>query len=207
MPRVGNKVLVPAKTADGRDLSKQLISQRVGELVRANIQPFYGEWNGDPKTAPIFVEVKFGAFMVYSLVLSKLSEDFPTVVGAIRAKSYRKNGVRTSIRITNPMFDCRLKGRRVLIIDDIVESGQTVAALKQWFTTKGAADIRTFALLDKPSKREFDVEIDWVGFQLEPDQWVVGFGLDDNLMFRHFNNVVVAVDKPRIETGANKKPR
>ena len=70
----------------------------------------------------------------------------------------------SEIEITNPCFDCDAKDRKVLIIDDIIESGQTLSALKQWFEEAGAADVRTFALLDKPEKREFNIEVHWVAF-------------------------------------------
>lgn len=194
MTKVNGKILRPARTVDGQTISREKIDKRLRQIVEENVQPYYGDWNGDPETAPLFVQVLFGAFMIYPLLLSKLKPDFPTFVGAIRAKSYKENGVRSEVKIRHPIFDCSLKGKRVLIIDDIVESGQTLSALKSWFLRRHAADVKTFALLDKPSKRTFDIEVDWVGFNLQPNQWVVGMGLDDNNLFRHFNNVVVATD-------------
>jgi hypoxanthine phosphoribosyltransferase len=168
--------------------------------VAKDIESFYGEYDGNPSSVPLFVEVKFGGFIVYSMLLTAFNVCFPTYVGAIKAKSYKKDGVRSEVEISHPMFDCEVFGRKVLIIDDIVESGQTLSALKNWFMQRGASDVRTFALLDKPTKREFCIEVDWVGFKLQPNQWVVGLGLDDNNLFRHFPNIVVLGEpKPSME--------
>lgn len=195
MTRAFEKVLIAAKTIDGTQLSHKRIESRLKEIAK-RIEEHYGAWDGNPESAPLIVQVLFGAFVIYPMLLTRFNVEFPTFVGAIRAKSYRENGVRSGVEISNPMFDCELKDRRILLIDDIVESGQTLAALKKWFEEREVADVRTFALLDKPTKRTFDIEVDWVGFQLEPDQWVVGLGLDDNNLFRHFNNVVV-VSEPK----------
>ena len=203
MTKAGKKVLNAAKTIDGTQLSHKRIESRLREIARL-IEEHYGESGKTSESAPLIVQVLFGAFVIYPMLLTKFSVDFPTYVGAIRAKSYRENGVRSGVEITNPMFDCELDNKRILIIDDIVESGQTLLALKKWFEERGVSDVRTFALLDKPTKRTFEIEVDWVGFQLEPEQWVVGLGLDDNNLYRHFYNVVVvsepkpkAIGKPR----------
>lgn len=68
-------------------------------------------------------------------------------------------------------------GRKVLLIDDILESGRTLAAAKALLAGRGAAEVRLCVLLDKPGKRRAEVDADYVGFET-PDRFVVGYGLD-----------------------------
>jgi len=75
----------------------------------------------------------------------------------------------------HPKLD--IKGKEVLIIEDIIDTGHTLFFLKKYLQEKGAAVVRTCALLDKPSRREVDIAADYVGFTI-PDKFVVGYGLD-----------------------------
>lgn len=70
-----------------------------------------------------------------------------------------------------------LAGRRVLLIDDILESGRTLAAAKSMLAARGAAEVRLCVLLHKPGKRKAEIDADYVGFET-PDRFVVGYGLD-----------------------------
>lgn len=200
------KVLDPAVTIDGTSLKKDRIVRRLKD-VAGNIQDFYGPPAEDLANSPLCVGVHFGAMFIHPMLLWSFDVNFPTYVGTIRAKSYKSNGIRSNVDITNPSFDCSVEGRRVLIVDDIVESGQTLCELKRYFLEQGAADVRTFALLDKPMKHEFDIEVDWIGFPLKSDQWVVGLGLDDNHLFRHFNNIVVPREPKKAKAERSRKPR
>ena len=68
-------------------------------------------------------------------------------------------------------------GRKVLLIDDILESGRTLAAAKATLAARGAAEVRLCVLLHKPGKRKAEVEAEYIGFET-PDRFVVGYGLD-----------------------------
>lgn len=70
-----------------------------------------------------------------------------------------------------------LAGARVLLIDDILESGRTLAFARQHLLAKGAAEVRPCVLLDKPGKRVAEIDADYVGF-VSPDKFVIGYGLD-----------------------------
>lgn len=82
-------------------------------------------------------------------------------------------------------LDCseNLHGRQVLLVDDILDTGTTLAFAKQHIQDKGAAEILTCVLLDKPARRQVAVHADFVGFQV-PNLFVVGYGIDYNHMFR-----------------------
>jgi len=86
------------------------------------------------------------------------------------------------VRLTRDISE-ELAGRPVLLIDDILESGRTLAFAKKIFTERGASQVWLCTLLDKPTKRVVDLQADFVGFQV-PDEFVVGYGLDHAHMHR-----------------------
>jgi hypoxanthine phosphoribosyltransferase len=75
-------------------------------------------------------------------------------------------------------------GRRVLLLDDIVDTGRSLAHAKEMILERGASRVLTVALLDKPSRREVDIAADFVGFTIE-DLFVVGYGIDYDEQYRH----------------------
>jgi hypoxanthine phosphoribosyltransferase len=81
-----------------------------------------------------------------------------------------------------------IAGRDVLIVDDIVDTGLTLAALKRAFEARGPRSLRTCVLLDKGGRRQADVPIDYIGFTI-PDVFVVGYGLDYDGLYRNLPHV------------------
>lgn len=73
--------------------------------------------------------------------------------------------------------EAAIAGREVLLVDDILESGRTLAFAKDLMSARGAALVRTCVLLDKPGKLAVDVKADFTGFEC-PDRFVVGYGMD-----------------------------
>jgi hypoxanthine phosphoribosyltransferase len=80
-------------------------------------------------------------------------------------------------------LDTSVDGKEILLVEDIVDTGRTVLAVKGMLKNKGAADVKIVTLLDKPSKRICDVSADYVGFEID-DYFVVGFGLDYDQHYR-----------------------
>ena len=78
----------------------------------------------------------------------------------------------------------RLKGRRVLLIDDIVDTGRSIAFAAALLRERGIGGLWTCALLDKPERREVEAPIDFVGFRIE-DHFVAGYGIDHAEKYRH----------------------
>jgi hypoxanthine phosphoribosyltransferase len=70
------------------------------------------------------------------------------------------------------------RGRAVLLVDDVLDTGRSLAHLRERLSRRGPAWLKTCVLLDKPGRRAQDIEADWVGFRIA-DAWVVGYGLDD----------------------------
>lgn len=86
-------------------------------------------------------------------------------------------------------------GRNVLIVEDIVDSGRTLAYMRMNLLARAPASLRICSLLNKPSRREVDVPIDYNGFDI-PDEFVVGYGLDFGEIYR--NLPYIAVLKPAV---------
>jgi hypoxanthine phosphoribosyltransferase len=116
-----------------------------------------------------------GAIIFVADLIRELS--IPLQLDCIRVSSYRDN--------TKPMQEpevidkirLELKDRHVLIIDDILDSGNTLSRVSQMFQAMEPASLKTCVLLDKKTKRSVDFEADFVGFRI-PDEFVVGYGLD-----------------------------
>lgn len=81
-------------------------------------------------------------------------------------------------------IDSPLEGKNVIIVEDIVDSGRTLAYLKEFLKQRGAASIELCTLLDKPERRTIDVEVKYIGFSI-PDKFVVGYGMDYAQKYRN----------------------
>ena len=92
-------------------------------------------------------------------------------------------------------LDTDVTDRHVLIVEDIIDSGRTAQALRKLFAAKNAASVKICSLLDKPERREVDVQADYVGINT-PNEFVVGYGLDFCQQYR--NLPYIGVLKPEV---------
>ena len=106
--------------------------------------------------------------------------------------SYGANTISGEVRLVKDL-DRSIESRNVLIVEDIVDSGKTLAYLKRILNNRGAASIRIISLLDKPSRRVVPLNVDYSGFEI-PDAFVVGYGLDFNEKYRNLP-VIGVLDK------------
>lgn len=95
-------------------------------------------------------------------------------------------GARESNRAPRILLDLRedIAGRHVLLVEDIVDSGYTFDHLLQLLRTREPASLKVCALLSKPARREIDVPIDYLGFEI-PDEYVCGYGIDADERYRN----------------------
>lgn len=75
-------------------------------------------------------------------------------------------------------------GRHVILVEDIIDSGHTLSYLTRLFRHRNPASLEVVTLLDKPSRREVDIDLFWTGFSV-PNEFVVGYGLDYNQKYRN----------------------
>ncbi len=85
--------------------------------------------------------------------------------------------------------------KNVIIVEDIIDSGNTLNFINRYFSAKNARSVRICTLLDKPSRREVEIDVDYIGFEV-PDEFVVGYGLDYGEYYR--NLPYIGVLKPEI---------
>lgn len=84
----------------------------------------------------------------------------------------------------NKDLNCSVKGLSILLVEDIVDTGRTLKEVTQLLKNKGAKDVKVVSLLDKPDRRVVEIQPDYLGFTI-PNEFVVGFGLDYNQMYRN----------------------
>tara|TARA_Y100001968_G_scaffold311059_1_gene332676 strand:+ start:1239 stop:1775 length:537 start_codon:yes stop_codon:yes gene_type:complete len=104
----------------------------------------------------------------------------------VRVKSYSKTK-RRDIKIINDI-SIDLEGKKVLIVEDIVDTGQTVNFLYKYVKDKKPKNVKIVSFLFKPDVYKLDVPIDWVGFEIE-NHFVVGYGLDYDEKLRNLNEI------------------
>ena len=108
----------------------------------------------------------------------------PVIIDFMSTSSYGAGTASSGeVRITKE-FDLDMTGKNVVIAEDIIDSGNTLSYLLQYFKDKGAKSVRLATMLDKPDRREVDVKVDYNGFTI-PDEFVVGYGLDYDQRYRN----------------------
>ena len=114
------------------------------------------------------------------------------ILDTIRVKSYHKTEKR-NLNILNDI-NSNIEGENVLIVEDIVDSGQTISFLYNYINDKNPNDIKIVSFLFKPDVYKLNIKIDWVGFRID-DNFVVGYGLDYNEKFRNFKDIYRLIDE------------
>lgn len=116
-----------------------------------------------------------GAFVFFSDLVRQLDRD--VTLDFIVVSSYQKT-TRSSgeVRLIKDL-DTGIEGRDVIIVEDIVDTGLTLTYLLDMMRARGPKTLRTACLLSKPSRREVDVPVEYIGFTID-DRFVVGYGLD-----------------------------
>ncbi|MEE8347321.1 MAG: hypoxanthine phosphoribosyltransferase, partial [Dehalococcoidia bacterium] len=106
----------------------------------------------------------------------------PTAVDFMAISSYEGNGS-GAVRILKDL-DENIKGRDVILVEDIVDTGMTLNHLLEYLQSKRPATLKVCTLLDKQARRIANVPLDYVGFEI-PDEYIVGYGLDFRQRFRN----------------------
>ena len=135
---------------------------------------------------PLLIGVLKGSFMFMADLIRLL--DFPLEVEFIGVSSYGK-GSQTSgkVKVVQGLRS-PIKGRNILVIEDIIDTGLTTAFLLDYLRKKKPASLKLCVLTDKPSRRQIPVTIDYLGFTV-PDKFIVGYGIDWNEKFRNLPDI------------------
>ena len=182
-----------AKSNMDQDILKVLITQdeiqaRTQELGDRLYERFHDK-------NPMFVGVLNGCFIFMADLVR--AAQLKSEVEFIGLSSY-KNATKSSgsVQITRDL-QRDINGRDIIVVEDILDSGNTLAFLKDYMLAKGAKSITIVTLLDKPARREKAITADLAGFVV-PDEFVVGYGLDYCQQYR--NMPYIGVLKPEVYT-------
>ena len=167
-------------------LSEEQIHTRVRELGAEISRDYAGK-------EPLFVGVLKGCFIFMADLVR--AAQLKSEVEFIGLSSY-KNATKSSgvVQITRDL-QRDISGRDIIIVEDILDSGNTLYFLTEYLKTKGAASVTIATLLDKPARREKAITADLSGFVV-PDEFVVGYGLDYCQQYR--NMPYIGVLKPEV---------
>lgn len=116
--------------------------------------------------------------------------DSPVRLDFMQASSYGSGTESTGVINIKKDLENDVAGKNVLIIEDIIDSGNTLAALKHILEQRNAASVEICAFLSKPSRREKDIPVKYIGMEI-PDEFVVGYGLDFDEKYRNLPYVGV----------------
>lgn len=119
----------------------------------------------------------------------------PVKLDFMQASSYGSGMQSSGIINIKKDLENDAAGKHILIIEDIIDSGNTLAKLKHVLKDRGPASVKICSLLSKPSRREMEVEVEYIGRDI-PDEFVVGYGLDFDEKYR--NLPYIGILKPKV---------
>lgn len=131
---------------------------------------------------PLVVGILKGSIIFYSDLIRKL--DFPIELDFMAVSSYGASTESTGQILIKKDLSIDISGKDVLVVEDIVDSGNTLYTLKKHLGVRGANSVKIVALLNKPSRRKVDLEPDYKCFDIE-DEFVIGYGMDYAEQYRN----------------------
>ena len=149
-------------------ITEQQLKERIGEMGRQ----IAADYAGKPLT---IVGILKGAAIFFADLARAI--DLPLQMDFMSVSSYG-NGTTSSgvVKIIKDL-DADVTGRHILLVEDIIDTGSTLAYLKDYLGNRGAESVKICALLDKPTRRERAVPVDYMGFTM-PDEFLIGYGVD-----------------------------
>jgi hypoxanthine phosphoribosyltransferase len=177
-------------------ISREQIHNRINELGEQLAREYAGR-------NPLLIGVLKGACFFLSDLLRAI--DIPLGIEFIAISSYG-SATRTSgeVRILKDL-DVPIENRDIIVVEDIVDTGLTLSYLLANLKSRGAASVKLVALLDKHERREREVQIDYLGFEI-PDHFVVGYGLDFAERYRNLPFIAVLKNPEATQLGLSMKP-
>ncbi|MCG8403137.1 MAG: hypoxanthine phosphoribosyltransferase [Firmicutes bacterium] len=162
-------------------ISRAEIDSKVRELARALDREYAGK-------NLLIVGILKGAMIFMSDLARAMTIDVQFDFMAV--SSYGSSSKSTGVVRIQKDLDQNIQGRHVLVVEDIVDTGLTLNYLLEILKAREPASVRICTLLDKPSRREVEVPVDFNGFAI-PDEFAVGYGLDYNEMYRNLPEIYV----------------
>ncbi|MDD5644657.1 MAG: hypoxanthine phosphoribosyltransferase [bacterium] len=166
--------------------SSSEIAAKIRTLVRNVLKDFRNE-----KTLVMVALLKGSVFFLADLIRQI---NRPVEFDFIGTSSYEGSTVsKTYVEIYKDLT-FEVKGKSVILVDDILDTGKTAKIVKKHLLDKGAKEVKLCVLLDKPARREVDIKADYAGFEID-DVFVVGYGLDFKDKYRNLPYIAVLKKK------------
>ncbi len=166
-------------------ISEEDVEKRIKELGEQISKDYEG------KTLHLVCILKGAAFFATELA-KRIT--IPVRIDFMSTSSYAEESVSSgNVKVTHEL-DLDPEGQDVLVVEDIIDSGNTLHFLEKYFKDKKARSVKFCVMLDKPERREVEVKVSYLGFTI-PDKFVVGYGLDYAQKYRNLPYIgVVSVD-------------
>lgn len=175
---------------DTANVSVLIPASEISERVAALGAQITAEYSAEDRVPHLICVLKGGCMFLSDLMRSVW---LPVTIDFIAVSSYGSETTSSGeVRLTKDL-DQSLDGRDVLFVEDIVDTGLTLSYLTDTFRRRGARSVKIAALLSKPARRQIEVPIDYVGFEI-PDEFVVGYGLDHGEKYRNLPFIGVVTD-------------
>ena len=130
------------------------------------------DYQGEPLT---IVGILKGAVIFFADLARAI--DLPLQMDFMSVSSYGSGTTSSGVVKIIKDLDADVTGRHILLVEDIIDTGITLAYLKEYLSNRGARSVKICTLLDKPTRREKAVHVDYIGFTM-PDEFLIGYGVD-----------------------------
>jgi len=165
-------------------LTKEEIEKQVARLAQEISRDYQGKY-------PLLLGILKGSFVFMADIIRLL--EIPVEIDFVRLSSYGSSRVTSAkIKVVQGLHT-PVKGRDVLVIEDIVDTGLTVGYFLDYLRKKRASSLKLCTLFNKPSRRIIPIPIDYLGLTI-PNRFVVGYGLDYNERFRNLPDLYFVDD-------------
>ena len=187
-----DRTLHPYAPADDGSIlcrGERFVPYLTGSVIRARIAELGAEISAEyAGKTPILIGVLNGAFVFISDLMRALTIDCE--VDFFKLSSYGAAKVSSGNVRELKRVDAQLEGRHVLVVEDIVDTGQSMRYMLDAIGELNPASLRVVTLLDKPEARQVDVPLDYVGFRI-PNLFVLGYGLDYGQLARNLPDLYI----------------
>ncbi len=156
-------------------LTEEQINTRIAEIGAELTEKFKGE--------SVFLICILRGSIFFTTELAKRI-DLPMEIDFMTVSSYGAETVSSGVINIKKDLDSSIEGKNVIVVEDIIDSGNTLSRLLQLFKSRNPKTLTLCTLLDKPARRETEVPVDYTGFVV-PDKFIVGYGLDWDQKYRN----------------------
>ncbi len=177
------------------DIEKILLSEEeIDKIVEKVATEIDRDYDNSGKEL-LLLSILKGSIVFMGDLMKKIKR--PAEIDFMRVSSYSGTETRGKVDIILDLHRDRLENTDIIIVEDIIDSGNTLAYLTDYLGLKGAHSVKCAAMLDKPSRRKVNFNADYVGEEI-PDYFVVGYGLDYEEKYR--NLPYIGILKPEVYT-------